>query len=407
VLIIGLISGTSVDAIDAALCEIMPAPQESGTLTLRLLAQQEVPFPTDLRRQVLQICHDKHCHLADLTEMNFRLGSAFTVAALSVAEQAHIPLHTIDLVASHGQTIYHLVDPGRVPSTLQLGEPSIIAYQTGITTVADFRVADMAAGGQGAPLVSFLDVLLFNNEELTRALQNIGGIGNVTMLPAGSGSKGAYAFDTGPGNVLIDYGASYFSQGTLTYDHEGSLARAGTIDPTLLYEVLNHPYFKQPPPKTTGRELFGDAFARELIERAALRHLSPEDTMATLTAITAESIITAYRDFGPAQIDEMIVSGGGSRNPVLMEHLRAGLPTTQIRLFDDIGLPANIKEAAAFAVLGHEAIHGRPGNIPSCTGATSQTILGKIAPGTNYRALLQKITNSATEIPVHKIFLLN
>lgn len=405
-LVIGLISGTSVDAIDAVLCELAPDPLSQNTLTVRIIAQQEVAFPQDLRQQVLQVCYDKQARLDDLTELNFRLGQIFAEAASQVADMAHLPLSSVDLIASHGQTIYHLVDAGRIPSTLQMGEPAVIAHRTGVTTVADFRVADMAAGGQGAPLASFLDVLLFSDENVTRALQNIGGIGNVTFLPADSSS--AIAFDTGPGNVLLDYGARYFSQGWLSYDQDGAMARAGHVNTQLLEEALSHTYFQTPPPKTTGRELFGDSYAHDLITHAAQCALSLEDTMATLTALTAESIIRAYRDFGPAHIDEVIISGGGVRNPVLLEYLRAGLPGTQISNFDDTGLSASIKEAVTFAVIGYEAIHGRPGNIPSCTGATIKATLGKIAPGTNYMALMQQViaNNTSEQSSTRKLRLL-
>ncbi|MBE3561618.1 MAG: anhydro-N-acetylmuramic acid kinase, partial [Ktedonobacteraceae bacterium] len=300
---------------------------------------------------------------------------------------------SIDLVASHGQTIFHLVEPGRILSTLQIGEPAVIAHRTGCTVVADFRVADMAAGGQGAPLTSFLDALLFSDETRTRALQNIGGIGNVTFLPAGAGPDGAYAFDTGPGNVLIDYGARYFSQGALSYDRDSTLARAGRVDEALLAEALALPYFKREPPKTTGRELFGDAFAADLIAQGQERGLPPHDIMATLTALTVESIAAAYRAFGPPHIDEVFVSGGGSFNPLLMQRLQAALPGTAVLRLETIGLPANAKEAVTFALLGHEAIHGRPASLPRCTGAAQPAVLGKITPGANYRALLRQASN--------------
>lgn len=386
--IIGMNSGTSVDGIDIALCEF--APVDEKTLTMRLLAYQELPYEEDLRKRILNICREQVCHLAELTEINFAIGAAFGKAVVSFLEAEHIDPTSIDLIASHGQTFYHLVEPGHTLSTLQLGEPAVIANRTGITVAADFRVADMAAGGQGAPLASLLDALMFGNTTKTRALQNIGGIGNVTFLPAGDNPESAYAFDTGPGNVLIDYAVRYFSQGTTTFDHDGAIARKGQIDNTLLVEALSHPYFMRHPPKTTGRELFGDAFANTLIVEGTRRRLAPEDIIATLTAITVESIATAYRAFGPEKIDEMLVSGGGSRNSFLMERLQAALPETNVMPLEASGLPAEAKEAVTFALLGHETLHGRPANLPRCTGAAQAVVLGKIIPGANYRQLLQQ-----------------
>lgn len=392
--VIGVNSGTSVDSIDVALCEILPDRQaEPGTLTLCLLAQAEQPYPAALRTRVLELCHTNMCRLDDLTELNVLLGEAFAAAILAFLQNTGMNGQEVDVIGSHGQTIYHLVEPGRTRSTLQIGEPAVIARRTGTTVVANFRVADIAAGGQGAPLIAYLDALLFSSTERSRALQNIGGIGNVTFLPAGSGPNGAYAFDTGPGNVLIDYGARYFTDAA--FDRDGALASAGQVDEALLAEVLAHTYFQQPPPKTTGRELFGDVFAAHLIARGVARGLAPEDIMATLTAITAESIATAYRTFGPAQLDDVIVSGGGAYNPVLMARLQAALPAVHVQSFDEIGLPASAKEAVLFALLAYESVHDRPANLPQATGATAPALLGYIVPGKNYRELCQQ-TLSAT-----------
>jgi 1,6-anhydro-N-acetylmuramate kinase len=404
--IIGMNSGTSVDGIDIALCEFTPVDEQ--TLTMRLLAYQELPHDEALRRRILTICQEQVCSLAELTEINFAIGAAFGKAAVSFLDAEYIDPASIDLIASHGQTLYHLVEPGRTLSTLQLGEPAVIANRTGITVAADFRVADMAAGGQGAPLVSLLDTLMFRDTVKTRALQNIGGIGNVTFLPAGDNPESAYAFDTGPGNVLIDYAVRHFSQGTTSFDHDGAMARKGHIDTALLVEALSHPYFMRHPPKTTGRELFGDAFANTLIVEGTKRGLTPEDIIATLTAITVESIASAYRAFGPARIDEVLVSGGGSRNTFLMESLQAALPEMNVIPLGISGLPAEAKEAVTFALLGHETLHGRPANLPRCTGANQAVVLGKIIPGDNYRQLFQHLRNtfSGEEHKIQKIRLL-
>jgi len=389
--ILGMNSGTSVDGIDMALCEFQPDPGEQGTLLLHLLAYKEQPYPAELCQQILHLCHEKTCRLDELTELNFAIGDAFGTAAAGFLLEQKLAAREVDLIASHGQTIYHLVEAGRRLSTLQLGEPSVIAYQTGVTTIADFRVADMAAGGQGAPLSSLFDALLSSRASATRALQNIGGIGNVTFLPAGTGPDAASAFDTGPGNVLIDYGARHFSHGALAYDRDGELARAGEVDAELLANALAHAYFRQSPPKTTGRELFGDAFASEIITRGERRQLRPADIMATLTAITAQSIASAYQQFGPAQIDEVLISGGGAYNPTLMEMLQAALPASKVVRFAEPGLPAEAKEAVLFALLAHETIHGHPANLPRCTGASQAVVLGKVVPGANYQALTQFI----------------
>ncbi|SRR5579884_2304518 len=391
--VIGINSGTSVDGINIALCEFTATGQShERMLSMQVLAQQEIPHKEELRQRILKICQEKICHLAEITEINFAVGEAFGEAIGVFLEAEKIDPASIDLIASHGQTIYHLVEPGHILSTLQIGEAAVIAHRTGISVAADFRVADMAAGGQGAPLVSFLDALMFSDTTKTRALQNIGGIGNVTFLPAGCGPEHASAFDTGPGNVLIDYGARYFSQGAMTFDNNGTMARKGRIDAELLEEALAHPYFVRQPPKTTGRELFGDTFADALIAQGLKRGLTPEDIMASITAITVESIAAAYRDFGPGQIDEVLVSGGGSYNSFLMERLQTAIPASRVARFETTGLPARAKEAVAFALLGHETLHGRAANLPRCTGASKAVVLGKIIPGSNYRQLCKRLS---------------
>lgn len=387
--VLGLNSGTSVDGIDLALCEFLPVAP--GEFSLRLLAYAEASFPAPLRQQVLDILRTPQAQLADLTELNFLLGAAFAEAVETFCRQQQISHAEIDLVASHGQTLYHLVEPGRMLSTWQTGEAAVIAQRLGISVVADMRVADVAAGGQGAPLASFLDALLFCHPQQTRALQNIGGIGNVTFLPAGQGPGGAYAFDTGPGNVLIDAAVRHYTHGAQHFDRDGALARRGIVDEEIVRQVLALPYFHQSPPKTTGRELFGDAFAARLITQATGAGLSPEDTIATLTAITTRSIIHAYQTYGPARLDEVLVGGGGGYNPVLMQGLQAGLPTTRVRLFEETGLPAGAKEGILFALLGHECLYGRANNLPGSTGASAPAILGKIIPGRNYRQLLRRV----------------
>jgi 1,6-anhydro-N-acetylmuramate kinase len=394
--VLGLMSGTSVDGIDAALCEFAPDPTGGpGALAFRLRHFQEMALSPEIRRRVLALCRPETSRIDDLTEMSFVLGDLFAEAALAACAAAGLAPGDLDLIASHGQTVYHLVEPGRRVATLQIGQPAVIAARTGVTTIADLRVADVAAGGQGAPLVSFFDALFFRHSTHHRALQNIGGIGNVTFVaPDGT----ATAFDTGPGNSLIDYAARRYSGGARPYDEDGQMARAGRVDAALLADLLAEPYYQMPPPKTTGRELFGDAYGAGVVERAEEAGLVPADVVATLTALTARSIAAAYARFGPAGIGEVIVAGGGARNPALLDMLRAALPPgVPIALHDAYGLPAKAKEATVFALLGYAGLHGCPGTLPSCTGATLPAVPGAITPGANYRRLLARVAATPTE----------
>jgi anhydro-N-acetylmuramic acid kinase len=289
----------------------------------------------------------------------------------------------VGFIASHGQTVWHQPVPetiaGRaVRSTLQIGEPCVIAERTGATVIADFRPRDIAAGGEGAPLVPYVDLLLFADPRLSRAVQNIGGIGNVTFLPAGATPEQVIAFDTGPGNMAIDAAAARLTGGAQSQDTDGRLARAGRVDAALLAELLADPYLCQPPPKSTGRERYGEPFVQALWERG---HQGP-DLVATLTAFTAASIADAYaRWLAPiAPVDEVILGGGGAYNPVLVEHLREYVAPARLRTSQESGIPADAKEAIAFALLGHATLRGRPANVPAATGAGHPVVLGKIVP---------------------------
>ena len=391
-LVIGLISGTSIDAIDAALVEI---ERDGAALCLDLRAFAMQPFDQALRERIRSLMPPESGSTAEVCEVNVLLGEVFAAAAQSLAAQAGLPLDSVDLIASHGQTVYHQVAPGAVRSTLQLGAPAVIAERTGCTVVADFRPRDMAAGGEGAPLVPYLDVLLFADAASHRALQNIGGIGNVTYLsPDGS----VLAFDTGPGNVLIDEAVRLLTGGTAAFDRDGQMAAAGRVDDALLAEWLSHPYFAQPLPKSTGRELWGPREARLYVEQASERGLSPDDTVATLTALTARSIAGAYRRH-LKQVDEVLVAGGGARNPTLLGMLASALPATRVRPVDQIGLDADAKEAVAFALMGYATLHGWPGNVPAATGAAHAAVLGSTTPGANYRALLARVVTAPLAPP--------
>jgi anhydro-N-acetylmuramic acid kinase len=394
--VVGLISGTSVDAIDVAVCDFAEAPGDDlDMLEMTLVCVREQPMPVAVRQRVLSVLDQRTVELDDLTELNFVLGMAFADAVVATLQEEGLQSEDIDLIASHGQTIYHLTDDEHVPSTLQMGEPAVIAESTGTTVIADFRVADMAAGGLGAPLVPYFDALFFGGRGAARALQNIGGIGNVTFIPATQNFEDIYAFDTGPGNVLIDYGAHHFSHGAAQLDLDGAMARRGQVHVGLLEEVLAHPYFSEPPPKATGRELFGDAYAAGVINRAEGLGISAEDTMATLTAVTVESIARTYRTLGPAELHEVVLAGGGARNSFLVAQLRQRLPDLDIRMHDEFGVPAGAKEAVAFALLGYEALYGRCTNVPRCTGAREAVTLGKIVLGKNYRTLMGRVFSGA------------
>ncbi|MBM3279666.1 MAG: anhydro-N-acetylmuramic acid kinase [Candidatus Handelsmanbacteria bacterium] len=370
--IAGLMSGTSADGIDAALVEVEGAGR--GT-RVKLLAFQTLPLEGELRQGVFSLFGEEGS-LDELCRLNFALGAAFAEAALAVIAGAGLRPEEVDLIGSHGQTVRHLPQ-GRPASTLQIGEPAVIAQRTGIPTIADFRPADMALGGQGAPLVPLVDFLLFNHGLRGRALLNIGGIANATILPAGGEAAQVWAFDLGPGNALIDGAASHFSGGKERCDRDGRGAAAGQVDEGLLAGLLAHPFLHLPPPKSTGREEFGAGLLAEWITR---HQRSPADWLATLTAFTARAIAGGLERFALSRtpVDEVWVSGGGAHNPVLMAMLQEALPGLKVGRLDELGLSVDAKEAVAFAVLANETLMGRPGNLPSATGARRPAVLGKI-----------------------------
>lgn len=392
--VVGLMSGTSLDAIDAALVEIGPAG-EAGALRLAVRAFTMLPYDEALRERVRGLLPPSQGSTAEVCQVGVLVGEAFAQAALKVIADAGLEPAEVDLVASHGQTVWHEVRAGATPSTLQVGAPAVIAARTGRTVAADFRPADMAAGGQGAPLVPYLDALLFAHPRLRRAVQNIGGIGNVTYLAPGAPPR---AFDTGPGNVLIDEAVRHLTAGARSFDEDGRMAAAGRVDEGLLADWLEHPFLRAPPPRSTGRELFGPAEACALVDAALAAGLRPEDAVATITALTAWSIAEAYERYcGP--VDEVILSGGGARNPALRAMIAAALPGAAVRPADELGLDADAKEAVAFAVLGYASLHGWPANLTGATGAREPVVLGAITPGRNYRALLAAAAAAPDESP--------
>jgi len=388
--VLGLMSGTSADGVDAAIVTVDGAPPD---LAVCMRSFTCVPFSAAQRERIFALFDPATGTVDRICEANFMLGEWFASAALRAIAEAGLATHEIDLIGSHGQTIYHAVGADAATrSTLQIGEAAVIAARTGVTTVADFRVADVAAGGQGAPLVSYVDWLLLRHPTIPRAVQNIGGIANVTYLPPGDDPDGVTAFDTGPGNMLIDDGATRATSGAQRYDRDGALAAAGAVDEALLAALMAHPYLSVSPPKTTGREQFGRAFGAQVWEKAAARGLSVEDILATLTAFTATSIADACRRYLPRAPEEVILGGGGADNPTLVRMLQEALVPSRVVTHEALGMSSKAKEAIAFAVLAYEALHGRPGNLPSCTGAGSYAVLGKIVPSRNYTQLLDRVS---------------
>jgi anhydro-N-acetylmuramic acid kinase len=377
-LVVGLISGTSMDGIDAALLKITG----SGTGTrIELINFICVPYEENIRRGLEGL--SRNCSPADISRLDFLIGAAFADAALRVIEEAGLEKGSVDLIGSHGQTVYHN-PPSRkegIPSTLQLGELDMIAETTGITTVGDFRTRDISAGGEGAPLVPYADYLLFNNTGRVRIAQNIGGIANATVIT--ERLDDVTAFDTGPGNMLMDRVINISTGGKKRFDEGGEYASRGEADEKLLKELLAEPYFSLPPPKSTGEELFGRERAEALVSRVNKGQIPLIDLMATLLELTVKSISLSYERFIFPQhnISEIIFSGGGCRNPVLMDRLRTEFRDIKCSTTDDYGIPSDAKEAAAFAILANELISGNPGNLTGVTGASHRVPLGKIVLG--------------------------
>ncbi len=368
--VVGLISGTSADGIDAALVEIEGA---GDTTQARLLGFRTRPFDPALRIRILAL---GDARADELLRVHYRLGDEFAEAALEVIGEAGgdgLPVH---LVGSHGQTARHhprAGSPDGRAATLQLAEPAIIAERTGLPVVADFRPRDIAAGGEGAPLVPLVDWLLFRRAGATRACLNMGGIANVTVVTERLDT--VRAFDLGPANMPLDLVVHAWTGGAETFDRNGARAATGRVDPALVAELLRHPFFNLPPPKSTGREAFGDVFVRPLLGRYVGRE---GDLLASLTRFVAESVATGIRQWAREPVAEVLVSGGGARNGTLMAALGAALAPVPVRSLAEVGLDPDAKEAVAFAVLANETLFGRPGNLPAATGAAGPRVLGKL-----------------------------
>ncbi len=369
--IIGLMSGTSVDGIDAALIDIT----QPNPLQFKLLNHVTQPYPPELRSQILTLCSGSAITIADLAQLDNAIATAFATAAIAV----NTGFPKADLIGSHGQTVFHQPPP-KAPAlgySVQLGRGDLIAHQTKITTINNFRAADIAAQGQGAPLVPPVDAALLTHPTLDRAIQNIGGIGNVTYLPAHqTPNRKILGWDTGPGNMLLDLAVTQLTQGEKTYDQDGAWAASGLICETLVDRWLAHPFFSTPPPKSTGRELFSADYLKACQQDAV--QLSAADFLATLTELTARSIALNYQKFLSSLPDQVFVCGGGSRNRFLVSRLQDNLPQSQISTTDTLGLNSDAKEAIAFAILAYWRTHDIPGNLPDVTGATQPVLLGEI-----------------------------
>jgi anhydro-N-acetylmuramic acid kinase len=361
----GIMSGTSADGIDVAIVDFEgEAASPVGHAT--------IPWAADVRRRILAVS-DAQCSTAQISRLSFELGELYAKAVIAACSRASIKIESLELAGCHGQTIYH-EGSGKTPNTMQIGEAAVIAERLGIPVVSDFRVRDIAAGGQGAPLVPFADYLLFRSPNANRAALNIGGIANVTILPSGATADRVTAFDTGPGNMVVDQLVERMTGGSKRFDQNGAIAARGHIVRPLLDSLLTDPYFRAKPPKTAGREQYGAAFVDKLVGTSA----PMEDLIATATAFTAASITAGITRFGPAT-EELIVSGGGTHNRQLMAQIAAFLPGRRISTTAQFGIDPDAKEAIAFAILAHRTWRRETGNLPGATGARKAVVLGKIS----------------------------
>jgi anhydro-N-acetylmuramic acid kinase len=383
-IVAGVMSGTSADGIDVALTRI---GLSDGALRFRLLAHRGFPYPPQVRKQILQLMNASSARVADLAQLNFLLGEIYADAVTRTMRVGRIA--RIDLVGCHGQTLYHQGEGAnflgrRLTATWQTGEAAIIAARLGVPVISDFRPADMAVGGKGAPLVPFFDYAFFRHPRRGRILQNIGGIANLTAIPAQARPSEVIAFDTGPGNMVIDACCQRLFHRPM--DRNGQIARRGRVLQDVIDKFAREVFFRRPPPRTAGREQFGEQFlARFIRECRRTRNAKREDIVATATAFTSATIVESLRKFvlnrGSNPYQDFIVSGGGARNPTLLRHLRDSLQPLglTVQTSDILGMPTAAKEAAAFALLAYQTWHHRAGNLPAATGARQSAVLGKIS----------------------------
>ncbi|WP_173915426.1 anhydro-N-acetylmuramic acid kinase [Halobacillus sp. Marseille-Q1614] len=378
---IGLMSGTSLDGIDAVLVE---KNEDETKFPFRIIESLTESYDEEIYESIMRICDPEMAMIEEVSAMNMYLGRKFGAVVHKLLEKANKKADDIHFISSHGQTIFHQPIEGKkryeLKNTLQIGDLSVLSEETGIAVVGDFRTADMAVGGQGAPLVSYLDYLLFSRDGKARAVQNIGGIGNVTYIPSDGDISQVKSFDTGPGNMVIDAVVHSLTNGKLTFDCEGKIAKQGKVNEEVLTHLMDHEYFQIPLPKTTGRELFGRSFTTRLMNEFS--HVSDEDLITTVSEWTVVSIVKGYQDFievDGIKLDEVIIGGGGSFNLYLLDRLQQKMPHTKVRTIDDFGISSSFKEALAFAVMGYQTIQGKENQIPAATGAERPVIMGKIA----------------------------
>ncbi len=388
--VIGLMSGTSLDGIDAALVNISQA--ENG-LNIELVDFLNIDYKKEFRQKILKTTALDKSNIKDVAHLNIDLAEKFSEAVFSLLKKSNLTPADVDLVASHGQTIYHNVEDKEGISTLQVGSASFIAERTGITTVYNFRMRDLAAGGEGAPLVPYTDYLIYNSENKNRILQNIGGIANYSYLPANGELNDVVGSDNGPGNMIIDNAVETLTNGKMDFDKDGKMAGKGEVSQKLLTEMMRHPFIKKTPPKSTGRADFGKRYTEKIVKKGKKMNLSKNDIITTITSFTALAIIDSYQKYLPTDIDEIIIGGGGSYNPYLLnkikeyknEKLRKDI---KVLKQEDLGYSSEAKEAVAFAVLGYQTMKGKSNNVPGATGAQSEVILGEIVPGDDFYQFL-------------------
>jgi len=396
--IAGIMSGTSLDGIDVAIIDITGSGFKSK---INVVTSHSVPYPRKVREALLSVSNVSS-QTGDIARLNFLLGELYVEALEETVERAEIPLNSIKLIGCHGQTIFHEGQGAqylgkKVASTFQIGESSVISERTGIDVISNFRERDMAAGGKGAPLVPYLDYLLLRHRGRGRVAVNIGGIANLTAIPPNTSTDRVIAFDSGPGNMVIDQLVSRITSGRQLFDRDGAMAGSGQPDPKLLAKLLRDKYFRAKPPKTAGREQYGSDFVTKLLDT----ELSSEDLIATATALTAESIALGIRNFvmTDMRVDEVFVSGGGTHNPTLMRMLRKALDPIPVMETTQMGLDVDAKEAIAFAVMAYETAHARPSNVPMATGAKKPVVLGKMTQNGGSRTSANGASTHKTPSP--------
>lgn len=379
-LVVGIMSGTSVDGVDVALCRITGHGVDTKVEQLAFYFQ---PFPPQVREEILGLAGGKTACAADFCKVNFLLGQLYADAVEAMCAREGLNPEKIDLIGSHGQTFWHIPLPEEYlgysfRSTLQLGEPSVLAQRFHCPVIADFRVRDVAADGLGAPLVPYSEYLIYRSKTECVALQNIGGIGNITCLLPDCGLDDVFAFDTGPGNMVMDAVYTALTQGEKTYDASGAYAATGRVHKGLMDLLMADPYLKQKPPKTTGREYYGPAYVQKILDYAGEHSISGPDLMATVTDFTAQTIRLSVERYFPVKPDRLIIGGGGSMNKTLVADIARALPECSVMTNEDLGYDSNAKEAVAFAVLANEALFGQPNNVPTVTGAKNPVVMGKL-----------------------------